>query len=131
MRDTWYSSTAPAQSPSPFCASGPPANDPAHRRPGRRGRFLNLPTRCQRAGRTCSVDPAPQMIEHAHAKLTTADLAGRLLVGDATAPPTGQARFDVVLCRHLMRTLPDPTAALTAWTSRIRPGGPLVPVEGR
>lgn len=47
------------------------------------------------------------------------------------APPTGEARFDVVLCRHLMWTLPDPTAALTEWLARIRPGGLLVLVEGR
>lgn len=81
--------------------------------------------------RVIGVDLAPRMVEHARAKLAAAGLPGRFLVGDAAAPPTGGARFDMVLCRHLMWTLPDPLAALTEWISRIRPGGLLIPIEGR
>lgn len=81
--------------------------------------------------RVTGVDLAPRMVEHARAKLAAAGLPGRFLVGDAAAPPTDGVRFDVVLCRHLMWTLPDPTAALTEWLARLRPGGLLVLVEGR
>ncbi|MFB9630396.1 class I SAM-dependent methyltransferase [Nonomuraea helvata] len=81
--------------------------------------------------RVTGVDLAPQMIDHARAKLSAAGLEGRFLVGDAAAPPTGDERFDVVLCRHLVWTLPDPRAALGEWVSRLRPGGRLVLVEGR
>ncbi|MEY9835798.1 class I SAM-dependent methyltransferase [Streptacidiphilus sp. EB103A] len=81
--------------------------------------------------RVTGVDLAPRMVEHARAKLTAAGLAGRFLVGDAAAPPTGDQRFDVLLSRHLMWTLPDPHIALTDWIARIRPGGTLVLVEGR
>ncbi|MET7333970.1 class I SAM-dependent methyltransferase [Nonomuraea sp. NPDC005650] len=81
--------------------------------------------------RVTGVDVAPRMIEQARAKLSSAGLAGRFLVGDAAAPPTGEDRFDVVLCRHLVWTLPAPEAALREWTGRLRPSGRLVLVEGR
>ncbi|MEU9134189.1 methyltransferase domain-containing protein [Kitasatospora sp. NPDC048540] len=85
-----------------------------------------------RAGhRVTGVDLAPGMAALARAKLAAAGLPGRFLVGDAAAPPTGADRFDLVLCRHLVWTLPDPAAALRTWVDRIRPGGRLVLVEGR
>ncbi|MGC0418017.1 class I SAM-dependent methyltransferase [Embleya sp. AB8] len=85
----------------------------------------------QAGHRVTGVDLAPLMIERARAKLAAAGLDGRFLVGDAAVPPTGEARFDVVLSRHLVWTLPDPRAALGTWVDRIRPGGVLVLVEGR
>ncbi|MER6447284.1 class I SAM-dependent methyltransferase [Streptomyces venezuelae] len=81
--------------------------------------------------RVTGVDLAPRMVERAEAKLAQAGLAGRFLVGDAADPPTGQERYDALLCRHLLWTLPDPGAALRAWVARLRPGGRLVLVEGR
>jgi SAM-dependent methyltransferase len=81
--------------------------------------------------RVTGVDLAPRMIEAAQAKLASADLTGRFLVGDATAPPTGGERFDLLLSRHLVWTLPDPEAALREWVTRLRPTGRLVLIEGR
>ncbi|MGW0810699.1 class I SAM-dependent methyltransferase [Nonomuraea sp. NPDC002799] len=81
--------------------------------------------------RVTGVDLAPRMIERARVKLTAAGLAGRFLVGDAADPPTGADRFDLLLCRHLVWTLPDPAAALREWAGRLRPGGRLVLIEGR
>lgn len=81
--------------------------------------------------RVTGVDVAPRMIGQARAKLAAAGLPGSFLVGDAAAPPTGDDRFDMVLCRHLVWTLPDPEAALRAWVARLRPSGRLVLVEGR
>lgn len=81
--------------------------------------------------RVTGVDLAPRMIERARAKLTAAGLAGRFLVGDAAVPPTGEERFDMLLSRHLVWTLPDPEAALLEWVTRLRPGGRPVLVEGR
>jgi SAM-dependent methyltransferase len=81
--------------------------------------------------RVTGVDLSPRMVDRARAKLAAAGLPGRFLVGDAAAPPTGDERFDAVLCRHLVWTLPDPHAALADWVSRIRPGGTLILVEGR
>ncbi|MFF8271822.1 class I SAM-dependent methyltransferase [Streptomyces sp. NPDC016562] len=81
--------------------------------------------------RPTGVDLAPRMVEQARTKFETAGLAGRFLVGDAMKPPTGKQRFDVVLSRHLVWTLPDPEAALREWVTRLRPGGRLLLVEGR
>ncbi|WP_433433747.1 class I SAM-dependent methyltransferase [Nonomuraea sp. CA-141351] len=81
--------------------------------------------------RLTGVDLAPQMIDQARAKLSAAGLSGRFLVGDAAVPPTGEERFDMVLCRHVVWTLPDLRAALREWAGRLRPGGRLVLVEGR
>ncbi|MFJ5637731.1 class I SAM-dependent methyltransferase [Streptomyces goshikiensis] len=81
--------------------------------------------------RVTGVDLAPHMVERAEAKLAAAGRVGRFLVGDAAAPPTGQGRYDAVLSRHLLWTLPDPHAGLREWVARLSPGGRLVLVEGR
>ncbi|MFF5258091.1 class I SAM-dependent methyltransferase [Actinomadura viridis] len=81
--------------------------------------------------RVTGVDLAPQMIEQARTKMAAAGLAGRFLVGVASVPPTGGERFDLLLCWHLVWTLPDPHAALREWVARLRPHGRLVMVEGR
>lgn len=81
--------------------------------------------------RVTGVDLAAGMIERARAKFAAAGLAGTFLVSDAAAPSTGDEKFDVVLARHLLWTLPDPEAALRGWVDRLRPGGTLLLVEGR
>jgi SAM-dependent methyltransferase len=85
----------------------------------------------QSGHRVTGVDLAPRMIERARAKLAGAGLSACFIVGDAGVPPTGQERFDVVLSRHLVWTLPDPEAALREWVCRLRPGGRLLLIEGR
>ena len=77
------------------------------------------------------VDLSPRMVEAARTKLRAAGLEADFLVGDASIPPTGDRRFDVLLCRHLVWTLPSPEAALREWVGRLRPGGRLLLVEGR
>ncbi|MGW0828080.1 class I SAM-dependent methyltransferase [Streptomyces sp. NPDC002845] len=78
--------------------------------------------------RVTGVDLSPAMVGRARAKL-----AGRpavFLVGDAATPPVGEERFDVVLVRHVLWTLPDPGRALRHWCGLLRRGGRLVLVEG-
>lgn len=78
--------------------------------------------------RVTGVDSSRAMVALARAKL-----AGRpavVLVGDAAAPPVGEERFDVVLVRHVLWTLPDPGRVLRHWCGLLRPGGRLVLVEG-
>ncbi|MER6159034.1 class I SAM-dependent methyltransferase [Streptomyces sp. NPDC001868] len=74
------------------------------------------------------IDASTAMVALARAKL-----AGRpavFLVGDAAAPPVGEERFDVILVRHVLWTLPDPGRVLRRWCGLLRPGGRLVLVEG-
>lgn len=74
------------------------------------------------------VDLSPAMVERARAK---AGAVARFLVGDAAAPPLEPSSYDVVLCRHVLWTMPDPVAALERWVGLLAPGGRLVMVEGR
>ncbi len=77
--------------------------------------------------RVLGVDLTAGMVAKASSKCPE----GRFVVGDASAPPIGDERFDVLLARHLLWTLPDPHAVLGHWVSLVRPGGRLVLVEGR
>jgi SAM-dependent methyltransferase len=53
-----------------------------------------------------------------------------VLRGDAATPPVAEQRFDVVLVRHVLWTLPAPARALRHWHTLLRPGGRFVLVEG-
>ena len=80
------------------------------------------------------VDSSPAMLEHARVKADAAGVPVDLRLGDAAEPPVGEGRggaVDVVLCRHVLWALPDPSAALRRWSGLLAPGGRLVLVEGR
>lgn len=79
--------------------------------------------------RVTGVDLSPAMIDLARTKLAGRDAA--FLLGDAAAPPVGEQRFDVVLVRHVLWSLPDPARVLRHWSDLLRPGGRLVLIEGR
>ncbi|MBA5221301.1 class I SAM-dependent methyltransferase [Streptomyces griseoaurantiacus] len=78
--------------------------------------------------RVTGVDASPAMLDRARAKLAGRD--AEFLRGDAAAPPVGGRRFDAVLVRHVLWTLPDPAAALRHWHGLLRAGGRMVLVEG-
>jgi SAM-dependent methyltransferase len=85
--------------------------------------------------RVTGVDLSPAMLEQARAK--TAGRDTEFLLGDAAAPPVGERRFDAVLVRHVLWTLPEPADALRHWSGLLRTrgdsgggGGRLVLVEG-
>ncbi|MFF4546132.1 class I SAM-dependent methyltransferase [Streptomyces sp. NPDC001435] len=75
----------------------------------------------ERGHRVTGVDLSAPMVERARAKLAGRDAV--FLVGDAAAPPVGEQRYDVVLVRHVLWTLPDPARALRHWRGLLRPGG--------
>ncbi|GAA0910311.1 class I SAM-dependent methyltransferase [Streptomyces thermoalcalitolerans] len=78
--------------------------------------------------RVTGVDLSPAMVERARVKLAGLDAV--CLVGDAADPPVGGQRFDAVLVRHVLWTLPDPARALRRWKELLRPEGRMVLVEG-
>jgi ubiquinone/menaquinone biosynthesis C-methylase UbiE len=81
--------------------------------------------------RVHGVDLSPAMIAAARAKIAAAGMTATVEVGDAS-DPRGQAdAYDVVLTRHVLWALPDPSAALSRWVRLLRPGGRLLLVEGR
>ncbi|NKQ23932.1 class I SAM-dependent methyltransferase [Streptomyces galbus] len=78
--------------------------------------------------RVTGVDASARMVDLARAKLAGRDAV--FLRGDAAAPPVGERRFDVVLVRHVLWTLPGPARVLRHWRALLRPGGRFVLVEG-
>ncbi len=79
--------------------------------------------------RVTGVDLSPRMVERAQAKGHQHDVSVDFLLGDASDPPV-PAGFDVVLARHVLWALPDPSAALDQWLARTTAAGRLVLVEG-
>ncbi|MEV5878170.1 class I SAM-dependent methyltransferase [Streptomyces sp. NPDC052101] len=78
--------------------------------------------------RVTGVDASSAMVERARAKLAGHDAV--VLHGQAAAPPVGERRFDVVLVRHVLWTLPQPDTVLRHWRGLLRPTGRFVLVEG-
>jgi SAM-dependent methyltransferase len=76
------------------------------------------------------LDFSPEMVRRARAK-AVAHPDVRFVEGDAAAPALTPGTYDVVLCRHVLWALPDPSAALRQWLGLLVPGGRLVLVEGR
>ncbi|WP_269856183.1 NUDIX domain-containing protein [Streptomyces sp. RPT161] len=57
--------------------------------------------------------------------LLAAELGHRV----TSVEPPAERRFDAVLARHVLCTVPDPAAALLRWTRLLRPAGRLVLIE--
>ena len=77
------------------------------------------------------LDLSGQMLELARAKAERAGVAVSFEQGDAAEPELEPGAFDVVMCRHVLWAMPDPSAALERWVGLLRPGGRLLLVEGR
>ena len=76
------------------------------------------------------LDLSGQMLELARAKAERAGVAVSFEQGDAAEPGLEPGAFDVVMCRHVLWAMPDPSAALERWVGLLRPGGRLLLVEG-
>jgi SAM-dependent methyltransferase len=76
------------------------------------------------------VDLSVEMLAEARRKAGDAGLAVTFLHGDAEAPPTVGAPYDVILERHVLWTLPQPREALRAWRALLKPAGLLILIEG-
>jgi 2-polyprenyl-3-methyl-5-hydroxy-6-metoxy-1,4-benzoquinol methylase len=76
-------------------------------------------------------DTSPRMLDEASRKATRSGVSLTLHHGDAAQPPFAPASFDVVLARHVLWALPDPSSALANWVALLKPQGRLVLIEGR
>ena len=75
-----------------------------------------------------AVDLSGHMLAILKSKADRLGLNVKVVQADAADPPSGQT-FDAVVERHLIWTLPEPGAALTAWR-KVAPAGRLVLLEG-
>jgi ubiquinone/menaquinone biosynthesis C-methylase UbiE len=90
-----------------------------------------LAMRMAELGHTATgIDLAPDMLAAARRKAADAGLPVTFRHGDAEDPPQDGAPYDVIIERHVIWTLPQPTAALRAWYALLKPGGLLALIEG-
>jgi ubiquinone/menaquinone biosynthesis C-methylase UbiE len=80
--------------------------------------------------RVVGIDIAPAMIVRAQAKARAQRQAIAFCIMDAAAPSIAPESFNVIVCRHVLWTLPQPTEVLKNWRRVLRPGGRLILIEG-
>ena len=76
------------------------------------------------------IDLSPAMISHAQAKATRYGFQIEFDVMDAAFPQLPNRQFDVIICRHLLWTLPEPEQVLQRWIEFLKPKGRLFLIEG-
>jgi ubiquinone/menaquinone biosynthesis C-methylase UbiE len=85
----------------------------------------------KRGHKVTGIDFAPAMLALAKEKAVAAHVDIRFDEGDAEALPYPPGRFDLVITRHVLWTLPHPEAALDEWLRVLRPGGRLAVIDGQ
>lgn len=81
--------------------------------------------------RVRGTDLSEEMVEAASTKAQTAGVTVPFQQGDAADPPYEENCCDVVLVRHVLWALPDPSSAVAQWVKLLRPNGRLLLIEGR
>jgi ubiquinone/menaquinone biosynthesis C-methylase UbiE len=80
--------------------------------------------------RATGVDAAEEMLSIARTKAALAGVTVRFEPGDAERLPFAHDSFDLVVERHVIWTLPDPSAALADWRRVLRVDGRVLLIEG-
>ena len=76
------------------------------------------------------IDLSPKMISLAREKAAGHGYQIEFQVMDAAFPPLSHEQFDVIVCRHLLWSLPDPAQVLQRWAELLKAKGRLLLVEG-
>jgi ubiquinone/menaquinone biosynthesis C-methylase UbiE len=76
------------------------------------------------------VDIAPEMLELARKKAAQAGLDVELRLGDAEVLEDPDGRYDLIVARHVIWTLPNPAQAVREWLRVLKHDGRLALVEG-
>jgi ubiquinone/menaquinone biosynthesis C-methylase UbiE len=77
-----------------------------------------------------AIDLAEPMLTEARTEAARRGASVRFLTGDAVSPELPESSFDALTSRHLIWTLRDPDAALSAWRRLLRPGGRVIAIDG-
>ena len=77
------------------------------------------------------LDMTEGMLEKAKEKAKESGLFINYELGDAENLHFEDNTFDIVVCRYLLWTLPDPKKALSEWSRVVKPGGQIVIIEGK
>jgi ubiquinone/menaquinone biosynthesis C-methylase UbiE len=77
------------------------------------------------------IDFAAAMLNEARRKTALTNVSVWFEQGDAENLPFTARVFDLVICRHVLWTLPHPEAAVAEWVRVLRPGGRLVVLDSQ
>ncbi|MGD6851761.1 MAG: class I SAM-dependent methyltransferase [Candidatus Bathyarchaeia archaeon] len=77
------------------------------------------------------IDISEKMMQKGIAKAQEMGLAIDFRSGDAEHTGFDADSFDVVICRFLLWTLPNPQGALNEWHRILRPGGRVLIIDGK
>ena len=77
------------------------------------------------------IDFAAAMLNEARRKTALTNVSVWFEQGDAENLPFTARVFDLVVCRHVLWTLPHPEAAVAEWVRVLRPGGRLVVLDSQ
>jgi len=91
--------------------------------------FLSL-LFAEQGHRVTGVDIAPTMLARARSKAAARGLAVSLIEADVETLDLPAARYDLIVERHVIWTLPHPETALDTWRRLLRPGARLILIEG-
>ena len=75
------------------------------------------------------IDFSEAMVERSRTK-HRGEPRARFFVADAERTMQPDARYDAVVCRHLVWTLTEPVSALRDWARILKPGGRLLVFDG-
>jgi ubiquinone/menaquinone biosynthesis C-methylase UbiE len=76
------------------------------------------------------IDLCEDMLTIAKEKSESKNISIRFMLGDAENPEFPEGTFDVVICRHLLWTLPNPGKAILEWSRICGPGGTIIAIDG-
>jgi len=76
------------------------------------------------------IDLSDGMLGRAKEKANDQNLRAEFRIGDAENLSFEDESFDVVINRHLLRTLPDPEQAISEWKRVLKPGGKVIIIDG-
>jgi ubiquinone/menaquinone biosynthesis C-methylase UbiE len=77
------------------------------------------------------IDIAEKMLEIARQKTRGNGHNVSFQLGDVESLSFDNTSFDVVVCRYLLWTLPNPWEALNEWHRVVKPGGSILCIEGK
>ncbi len=77
-----------------------------------------------------AIDVSPTMLQLAEAKARAAQQDVTFEVMDAANPQLAAGTYEVIMCRHVLWSLPEPAEVVKRWTRLLKPGGRLVLIEG-
>ena len=76
------------------------------------------------------IDVSPIMLSRAETKAKSAGYSIVFRIMDAAFPELVPQRFDAIVCRHLLWSLPKPADVLQRWSELLNPNGRLILIEG-